>query len=64
MQSNYLISPITTWDDEKQLYGTDVAINSKTMALHYTVWHKDEGGSRQKAERLGEILTNHENKKD
>lgn len=55
----YIISPVTVYDDEQELWATKVGIEGKTMPLHYTVWGQTEQQSRERAERLGEILTAH-----
>lgn len=56
-ETKYIISPITTWDDEQMLYATKLGIEGKNMPLHYTVWGKTEHESRFRAENLVEILT-------
>lgn len=58
----YIISPITTWDEEEERWATKVGIEGKTMPLHYTVWGSTEQESRERAERLAEILTAHYSK--
>ena len=54
---NYLISPITTWDEEKELYETKIAIDQRNMPLHYSCWGTTIDISRKRAETLGIILT-------
>lgn len=56
-EQKYIISPITTYDDEQLLYATKLGIEGKNMPLHYTVWGKTEQESRERAERLAEKLT-------
>lgn len=56
-EPKYIISPITTWDDEQLLWQTKLGIEGKNMPLHYTVWGKTQLESRQRTERLAEILT-------
>lgn len=55
----YIISPVTVYDDEQEQWATKVGIEGKTMPLHYTVWGQTEQHSRERAERLGQILTAH-----
>jgi len=57
----YIISPVTLYDKEQESWATKVGIEGKTMPLHYTVWGITKDISRERAERLGEILTAHYN---
>lgn len=57
MNKKYIISPITTWENDEMLWATKVGIEGKDMPLHYTVWGKTEQESRLRTERLAEILT-------
>lgn len=57
MTKKYIISPITTWEDNEMLYATKLGIEGKNMPLHYTVWGKTELESRLRTEKLAEILT-------
>lgn len=50
------ISPITTFNDESELYDTKVGVKGKNMPLHYTVHGRTELESRQRAIRLVEIM--------
>lgn len=58
MNKKYIISPITTWENDEMLWATKLGIEGKNMPLHYTVWGKTELESRLRTERLAEILTN------
>lgn len=55
----YIISPVTVYDEEQGQYATKVGVEGNTMMLHYTVWGLTEPQSRERAERLGQILTAH-----
>lgn len=55
----YIISPVTVYDEEQGQYATKVGVEGNTMMLHYTVWGLTEIQSRERAERLGQILTAH-----
>jgi hypothetical protein len=52
----YIISPITTLNNESELYETKVGVEGKNMPLHYTVHGKTEKESRERAERLVSIM--------
>jgi len=54
--SKFIISPVTTWDDENQLWETKVGLDGKDMPLLYSVWHKEESRSRLRAMELVECL--------
>lgn len=56
-QLTYIVSPVTFYDTDKELYYTEIAVDQRQMPLHYTVWGKTENESREKAIRLAEILT-------
>lgn len=56
---SFLISPITTFDSEEELYSTKVGIQMRSMPLHYTCHGKTKEESRERAESLVKILTNH-----
>lgn len=53
----YIISPITTYCEEQELFATKIGVEGKHMPLHYTVWGNSEAQSRSRAEKLAEILT-------
>jgi len=53
----YIISPVTTYCEEQDLFATKLGVKGKNMPLHYTVWGKTAADSRARAERLAEILT-------
>ena len=55
----YIISPVTTYCEEQELYATKIGIEGKHMPLHYTVWGNTEAQSRARAEKLAEIITNY-----
>ena len=54
--SKFIISTVTTWDDENQLWETKVGSDDKDMPLLYSVWHKEESRSRLRAMELVECL--------
>lgn len=58
----YIISPVTLFDEEQELWSTKLGVEGKHMPLHYTVWGETELKSRERAERLAEILTAHYSK--
>ena len=49
-EKEYTISPITSYDEEEELYYTKVGV--KGGDLFYTAWGKTEKGSRDRAEDL------------
>jgi hypothetical protein len=53
----YIVSPVTLYDDEQEQFSTKLGVEGKTMPLHYTVWGTTEIESRERAARLGEILS-------
>jgi hypothetical protein len=53
----YIVSPVTLYDDEQEQFCTKLGVEGKTMPLHYTVWGNSEEESRDRAVKLGEILT-------
>jgi len=56
----YIISTITVFDNDHELWETHVGLDLKfpQMPLRYSVWDFTEQGSRQKAEELVFILEN------
>lgn len=56
-QLTYIVSPVTFFDNEKELFYTEIAVDQRQMPLHYTAWAKTSEESREKATRLAEILT-------
>ena len=54
----YIVSPVTVYEDEHQLYGTKVGLNTQKMPLHYTCWGKSENESRLRAGELAKMLSN------
>lgn len=52
----YIVSPVTVYEDEHQLYGTKVGLNTQKMPLHYTCWGKSEEESRERAKELAKKL--------
>lgn len=55
--SKYIISPITTYNDETMLWDTKLGVEGINMPLHYTVHGKTEKESRDRTVKLAEILT-------
>lgn len=53
---NYIISPVTTYDDENQLFETKIGDDSPEMKLLFSVWGPNEKVSRNNAVILGEVL--------
>ena len=56
MKYKYIISPVTIYNEDEQLYETKVGLNSKDMPLHYIVCGKSESISRERAQQLAELL--------
>ena len=52
----YIISPITTYDEDEQLYYTKVGVDN--MQLHYIVCGQSKSISRERAENLVSLLNN------
>jgi hypothetical protein len=61
---DYIISPVTTFDEDEELWQTKVGTKGKNMLLHYTVWGVSQENSRSKAEALARILTKKLTKKE
>lgn len=55
----YIISPVTTWDEDWATWQTKVAIDAHNMPLHFIACGRTEAESRYRAERLVKILTEH-----
>ena len=56
----YIVGKDTQYDDDRLLFYTYVGVKAKhTPDLHYSCWGNTEAESKQRAERLGEILTAH-----
>ena len=53
---SYVISPVTLYDNDEQLYYTKVGLKGKNMDLLYTCWGKSASESRVSAEKLMDIL--------
>lgn len=54
---SFIVSPVTFYDTDKELFYTEIAVDQRQMPLHYTAWANTETESREKAVRLAEILT-------
>lgn len=52
----YIVSPITTFDEDEELWGTKVGLDGEGMPLHFTCWGKTEKESRERAAVLSLIL--------
>ena len=52
----YIISKITTYHSDHLLWETKVGINNKNMDLYYSVWGKSVVESRERSEKLREML--------
>jgi hypothetical protein len=57
--NKYIISPVTTFDEEQELYATKVGMEGKLMPLYYIAFGNTEAHSRSRAEILVEILANY-----
>lgn len=56
-QVKYIISPITTWDNDEMLWATKVGVDKKGLPLHYTVWGKTNEESKERAINLLQHLS-------
>ncbi len=56
MKYKYIISPVTTFDEDEYLYYTKVGLNSEGMPLHYIVCGLSEDISRSRAQSLANLL--------
>lgn len=54
--NKYIISPVTTFDEDEYLYYTKVGLNSEGMPLHYIVCGLSEDISRSRAQSLVDLL--------
>jgi VIT1/CCC1 family predicted Fe2+/Mn2+ transporter len=52
----YIISPITTFDDEQELYATKIGVKSELMPLLYVAYGNTGHESRARAALLVQIL--------
>jgi len=55
---NYIVSLITVFDNDNQLWETLIGIDSPEMPLLYSCWGETEWESRKAAETLVFILEN------
>lgn len=56
MKYKYIISPLTTYNEEEMLFETKVGLSSKDMPLHYIVCGLSEEISRERAQQLADLL--------
>ena len=54
--TKYIISPITTYNEEEQLFETKIGLDDKDMTLHYLVYGKSDQTSKDRAKGLIELL--------
>lgn len=52
----YKISQITTYNEDKELYGTYIGYDKRGLPLFCTVWGNTEAQSRNKAKALAILL--------
>lgn len=57
----FIVSEKQEYDEDKQQYGTYLGRRGKNMPLYCTVWADTPELSRERATRIGEILTAHLN---
>jgi len=57
-ETNYIISPISTYDDDLEMFSTKIGQKGKDMPLLYSTWGKTELESRVRAELLIDNLLN------
>jgi hypothetical protein len=53
----YIISPITVFDNDHELWETYVGTNEEGMPLLYSAWGKTESESRISAQTICDLLT-------
>ena len=56
MKREYVISPVTIWNDDNFTWETKVGEKNKNLPLSYITCGKTEAESRGKAEELVQIL--------
>lgn len=61
MKYKYIISAITTYCEDEELYFTKVGIDNKYMPLLYSVWGNTEQISRDRAQHLVDHINEIEN---
>ncbi len=54
----YIISPITVFDNDHELWETYVGTNEKDMPLLFSAWGKNEKESRIAAQIIVDLLSN------
>ena len=52
----YIISPVTTFNEDEELFETRIGIDNKFMPLMYLAYGKLESISRQRAQALVSLL--------
>jgi len=53
---NFMVSPITVYDEDEELYATKVGEKDRNMDLFYTAWGKNYEESRKNAFKLLQLL--------
>lgn len=54
--TKYIVSPITTYNDETELFDTKIGVEGKNMPLHYTAHGKTIKESKERAKTLARII--------
>lgn len=57
MESKYIVSPITVFDNDHELWETHVGTNEEGMPLLFSAWGKSESESRIAAQILCDWLS-------
>lgn len=55
--TKYIVSPLTSYDEDQQLYYTYVGLDNRFKSLLYSCWGMTEKESRERAEALVKLLT-------
>lgn len=52
----YIISPITTYNEDELLYETKIGLDDKRMSLLYIAFGKSEETSKERAQNIADLL--------
>ena len=56
MNNKYIISPVTTYNFDEQLFETKIGLSGSDMPLHYLVYGNSKEISRLRANQLIDLL--------
>lgn len=60
MKNEFIISPITTYDEENELWETKIGVNTIGMPLYYVAYGKNKEESYDRAKTLVSVLSKKE----